>query len=100
MGYPAKTGRYAHRQRSQKGTQTVDRDYRSILDGFFPARCAQVVECRAETFAGVFILIMPKRASVGSRLPRSGATDLSGEQDRSYRNGDRKWPLLDALPTK
>jgi hypothetical protein len=64
------------------------------------ARRAQVLECRAERFAGVFILIMPKRTSVGSQLPRSGGIAWSGEQDGSYHDGDRKWPLLDPLPTK
>ncbi len=48
-------------------------DYRSILDVVSPPG-AQVVECRVEAFLGAFILTMPKRTSVGSHLPRSGAT--------------------------
>jgi hypothetical protein len=35
------------------------------------------------------------------RLTRSGASGLkSGERDGSYRDRDRKWPLLDTLPTE
>jgi hypothetical protein len=55
-----------------KGTETVDRDCRSILH-VLTTRRAQAVESRTETFAGVFILIMPLGTSVGSHLPRSSA---------------------------
>jgi hypothetical protein len=35
------------------------------------------------------------------RLTRSGASGLkSGERDGSYRDRDRKWPLIDTLSTE
>src|SRR3984957_9353329 len=52
-------------------------------------------------------LLMPPRPQTRLRaqrllrLTRSGASGLkSGERDGSYRDRDRKWPLLDTLPTE